>query len=179
MDAIVHALSAGVLVELLLEGERRWRGPLPGGRAALGAAALVLGALSHLALDALPHFNIVPHLSSWMGYLPRHWITRTVIVGAIAGLFVLVNTRERWGTAALAVVGAASPDIEKIAHTDAGMDPRYLVFRDHGTRASSFDGGYDHRTLAYVEIGMVVFLALLCLALARRRRGALRRGAAA
>ncbi len=115
------------------------------------------GGVSHLALDALPHFGFLPHVIVW-SFLPHAWIVRPVVGGALAVAFVVAKAEKNRTVALVACAGAIYPDVEKIAHLLWGY--RWLLFTSHGTAITTYTGGFPHKLLAGTEIvlsaGLVV-----------------------
>lgn len=124
------------------------------------------GGLSHLALDALPHFGFLPHVVVW-SFLPHAWIVRPVVGGVLAVAFVVGKAEKNRVFALVACAGAVYPDIEKIAHLMWGY--RWLLFTSHGTAITTYTGGFPHKLLAALEIVLSAGLAFAYVRLVRRR----------
>lgn len=129
-------------------------------------SAFFVGGLSHLALDALPHFGFLPHVVVW-SFLPHAWIVRPVVGGALAMAFVVAKAEKNRSVAFVACAGAIYPDVEKIAHLVWGW--RWLLFTSHGTAVTTYTGGFPHKLLAALEIVLSAGLAFAYVRLVRRR----------
>ncbi len=162
MDLFTHVLAAGLIAELIT----RAPGSARRHRALVVPVAFFAGGLSHLALDAVPHFGFVPHLLVW-GSVPHAWLIRPVLAGLLAMVFVVVHAEGNRSVAASAAVGAIYPDVEKFAHHFWGLPWR--LYNAHATATESFSAGLDHRLLASAEIVLSALLAVSTLALAARR----------
>ena len=91
--------------------------------------AFSAGVLSHLALDAIPHWGLASDVENrWARFLVV--AKRDGCVGCAAMLGVLAGTpsERRLGMAA-AMAGATLPDIDKPAHHFFGVDPTPRWFR--------------------------------------------------
>lgn len=131
-----------------------------------GAFAFFGAGLSHLALDAVPHFGFLPHVVVW-SFLPHAWIVRPVVGGALAMAFVVAKAEKCRAIAFVACAGAIFPDVEKIAHLLWGYP--WLLYTSHGTAITTYTGGYPHKVLAAIEILLSIGLVLGYLRLVRRR----------
>ncbi|HRG98692.1 MAG TPA: hypothetical protein PLR99_20715 [Polyangiaceae bacterium] len=166
MDLFTHVLAAGLVAEGVARVPRERHAPLPAS-VALAPLTFFLASLSHLALDRVPHFGFVPHLTSVWSDLPHAWLVRPVVGGLLALGFLLALAE---GNRALVLVGAAGaiyPDVEKMAHAMWGLP--FRLFDGHAAATASYSGGYDHRLLAAAEIAFSLALAVAYRALAARR----------
>lgn len=125
-----------------------------------------LGALSHLALDRLPHFGFLGHVAVWTS-LPYSWLVRPVVGGAIALAFVAYYAKRNLGLAMVACAGAIYPDVEKVLHTEFGL--RFVLFRAHADIAATYTAELPLGALAASEIALSVLFVLAYVRLAARR----------
>jgi hypothetical protein len=131
-----------------------------------GVFAFFGAGLSHLALDAVPHFGFLPHVVVW-SFLPHAWIVRPVVGGTLAMAFVVAKAEKCRTVAFFACAGAIYPDVEKIAYLLWGYP--WLLYTSHGTAITTYTGGYPHKVLAAIEILLSVGLAVGYARLVRRR----------
>jgi len=172
VDLFAHVLAGG----LVAEGLRRirWPGRATASKVAVGlglTGAFFAGALSHLALDRLPHFGFLPHVLVWSS-IPHAWLVRPVVGGMLALAFVMHEARTRPWLPAAASLGAIYPDVEKIAHTELGVP--WVLFRAHAEVTATYTGGYPPKVLAAFEIAAAIAMAVAYARLARapvRSRG--------
>ena len=131
-----------------------------------GVFAFFGAGLSHLALDALPHFGFLPHVVVW-SFLPHAWIVRPVVGGALAMAFVVAKAEDCRAVALVACAGAIYPDVEKIAYMMWAYP--WLLYTSHGSAITTYTGGYPHKLLAAIEILLSIGLVLGYLRLVRQR----------
>ncbi|MBI3985337.1 MAG: hypothetical protein HY343_00305 [Lentisphaerae bacterium] len=94
--------------------------------ALLAAGSVVLGILSHLLLDLLPHYAWIVHLD-WFKPAPFHWLLREAVFGVAVAVPALLLSGRAWPYAALGIFGAVYPDVEKVLSLDFHW-PQALVF---------------------------------------------------
>jgi hypothetical protein len=132
--------------------------------AAIGAATrrplvgLVLGAASHLALDAVPH---------WGGVTPSTFLAVAVADGLLGLAAMALTTRlapPGLRTAVLAgAVGGALPDLDKPAELFVGRSPFPVAFDDiHGAIQREAPGWW------WVEAGTAALVVAVLLVLLTR-----------
>lgn len=164
LDLFAHLLAAGLVAEGLARA-RPHDLSLPT-RALRGGAALGLGALSHLALDALPHFGFLPHVYAWT-WMPHGWLVRPIVGGLFAFGFLVAKGRRNLGLVVTACVGATYPDVEKIACTIVELP--VVVFRAHAEVTTTYTAGLPPKWLAASEIVLSLLFAVLYARLADAR----------
>lgn len=118
-------------------------------------------------LDSLPHFGFLSFVDLWV-QLPYAWIVRPAVAGLLAAAFVLHRARGHRWLAVVALVGAAYPDLEKLAFFVWGWP--HLLYPDHAHVASTYTAGLDPRALTLAQIALGGVAAVALEALSRRRR---------
>jgi len=167
LDLFAHVLAAGLVAEAVARAPRLGR-PRGGMRV---AAAVALGAASHLALDAVPHFGFLPHLFVWT-WMPHAWLVRPLVGGLITFLALVLKGGSNWPLVVAACVGAVYPDVEKIAHSELGVP--FVLFRGHAEVVTTYTAGLPPKLLAASEIALAALFAALYARLATRREAGAR-----
>ena len=167
MNTVTHVLAAGVLAETVSMYGPECETQTSRRRAVL--AAVIGGAVSHLMLDAVPHFNWISHLNLW-NWLPYHWVLRSAIWGVFAAMPMVAFASRKYVTCS-AIAGALFPDVEKVAHTEFRFWPsEMLVFKSHGMRTTSYDGGMPYPLLVLIDVICGLGLVGAVVVLRRRNR---------
>ena len=129
------------------------------------AAAFAIGAASHFALDAVPHWG------DWAS--PRHFLRVAVPDGLISlaamGAIAALTPAERRPAVVAGMAGAALPDIEKPTTLWLGWSPFPAAVDRFHVRIQREAGGRAH--IEVLAAGALAAGALLAL---RRRRPAAR-----
>jgi hypothetical protein len=118
------------------------------------AGCVVLGASSHLLLDALPHYNWIVYLH-WLSDLPYHWLVRDALFGLVIVIPILYWGRDRWFLIWLTLFAAMYPDFEKVAYIDFGLPRQLVIFRGHSLQLSGNDWGLPHPWLIALEVSLI------------------------
>lgn len=135
-------------------------GALIGAAARRPAAAFLLGAASHLALDTVPH---------WGDFGERRQFLRVAVPDGLAalaaiGVFAAVAPPDRRLAVLAGMAGAAFPDIDKPARIWFDWSPFPRAFDE-------FHAAIQHeaRGRAHYELAAAVVFSAAALALLRRR----------
>lgn len=161
MNTPTH-LAAGVVIVQAVLATR-----LPGAVAV--ATCLVAGALSHLALDAVPHYNWIVYLD-WFQGVPFHWLIRQAVFSVpILALAVWLG-RGHWWLTGLALVGCIYPDLEKVLYVDFHIPQWLVLFRGHSLSLSGYTGGWPRPVLVGVELLIMAGMVAGAILLARSRK---------
>lgn len=131
-------------------------------------ATLALGATSHLALDAIPHYNWIVYLN-WFHGLPFHWLIRDAVLSIPVVIIALYCGRDYLILVCLALFGSMYPDFEKVAYGDFHIPESLVIFRSHSLQLSANTGGLSHWLLITIEI-TVLALLLTATAIVSQRR---------
>ena len=161
MNTPTH-LAAGVVVA---QAVLRLKCP----RIVAGGLGVVAGALSHLALDAVPHYNWIVYLS-WFRGLPFHWLIREAVFALPVVAVAVWLGRDRWGLTGLALCGSLYPDFEKVAYVDFHIPRQLVIFRAHSLQLSSHTCGWPRPALVGLEVAMLAALLVVAFWLARRQQ---------
>lgn len=130
---------------------------------------MVAGALSHLALDAVPHYNWIVYLN-WFQGIPFHWLIREALCALPVAVFGLWLGRDRIVMTGLALVGSMYPDFEKVAYVDFHIPRQLVIFRAHSLELSGHTAGLPRPALVTIEMTLLVGMLAAALWLARRRQ---------
>lgn len=129
----------------------------------LGAASFLVGVLSHLGWDALPHYD-------WLFYvhlfepLPYWWAIPQVVTTLPILFFIFHVNRDHRRLAAVSVLGGVYPDLEKLLYLDFHLPRWCTLFRQHSCALTGWmPWELQHKELLIgIEIGVVfVTLALI------------------
>ena len=136
-----------------------------------GVLCFAGGLISHLALDALPHFAWVVYLPG-LESLPFHWLIQEGTLALVVAIPCLYFARTIWPCSVCAILGALYPDAEKVASVDFHVPPNWIIFKQHSMQLSSNDGGLPHAVLIAAEIALIAVFMIATMLLARKRGGA-------
>jgi nitrogen fixation-related uncharacterized protein len=140
MDLPVH-VAAGALVGntiLYIADNKLKRQPLSQKQhIEVCLACFFWGVLSHLFLDAIPHYD-------WLFYvkifspLPFWWLIPQFLTTIPVLMITFYVTRDHWGIALVSVLGGVYPDIEKLMYLDFHLPQYLVVFRKHSCYLSQW-----------------------------------------
>lgn len=116
----------------------------------LAAGALLLGLLSHLLLDLLPHYAWVVHFEGFRS-LPFHWLIREAVFGIAVAIPAFILSGKAWPYVALGMLGGIYPDVEKVLSVDFHIPDRFILFAWHSTCLSSRTAGLPRSVLIGIE----------------------------
>jgi hypothetical protein len=136
--------------------------------AAIAAAVLLLGVVSHLLLDLLPHYAWIAYLD-WFKPLPHHWLIREAVFGLAVAAPALLMARKVWPFVVLGMAGGLYPDVEKVLAVDFHLPGQFILFDWHSTYLSNRTGGLPRPFLVVMECCLI---AACLLAMWRLKRGA-------
>ncbi len=177
MDLPVHIAAGALMGNAVLYIDRKFpHVPTQKRRIQTGIACFFLGVISHLVLDAVPHYDWLFYITIFKP-LPYHWLIPQVIVALPVLLFVYHFMKDYRMLAVISVLGGIYPDIEKFAYFDLHF-PRFLMLlRQHScylTPWSSWE--LKHETfLIILEIWLLTGLLAIIYWMARCRRPLLNR----
>jgi len=157
-------IAAGVWIAQMVM--LRWSTTSVWRRIGAGAVCFAGGLITHLALDALPHFAWVIYLPV-LESLPFHWLIREGLLATVVAIPLFYVTRAIWPYAVLAMCGALYPDAEKVAAADLNVSPHWIIFKQHSIQLSSNDGGLPHCILIATEIAITAAFIIATMLLAR------------
>ena len=120
----------------------------------IAAAVLLLGVISHLLLDLLPHYAWIVYLD-WFKPLPYHWLIREGVFGLAVAVPAFLWAGKAWPFAALGMAGAMYPDVEKVLAVDFHLPEPFILFDWHSTYLSNRTGGLPLPLLIVVECCMI------------------------
>lgn len=120
----------------------------------VAAAALLLGILSHLLLDLLPHYAWIVYLD-WFKPLTYDWLIREALFGIAVAVPALLWAGKAWPFVALGMAGGIYPDVEKVLAFDLHVPRQFILFDWHSTYLSSRTGGLPKPLLIIAECGLV------------------------
>ena len=162
MDIPVHIAAAAVTCQAALALDpdssqprmRMW---------VFGVGYFALGALSHLFLDAIPHYDVLYKIEKplLIEFLPR--LVWTLLKVGVFSLPIIIMflyfTREHPGYALAALAGGLYPDFEKGAYLSSYLPRSLVLFPFHSCAYSSAGWEIEYRyALIAAEIGLLVGL---------------------
>ena len=132
MDLPLHVATGAFVGNALLYADQRFRKSPPSRKEQikLGIAGFLLGVLSHLFWDTVPHYD-------WLFYvhifkpLPFFWLIPQILTTIPVLIFVYHLHREHWLLMMVSVFGGVYPDIEKLAYFDLHIPRTLTLFRRH------------------------------------------------
>lgn len=161
MDLPVHVATGVFLGNAIFYVDTRFQqqqSPSRRQNVELGIAIFLVGALSHLILDAAPHYD-------WLFYvkifspLPYWWIIPQILATIPVLLITFYVHRDHLMVALVSVMGGVYPDIEKGAYLNFHL-PRYLVlFRSHSCSYSP--AGWETKHKFFLIIAEVCLFGFL------------------
>lgn len=162
-----HVIAGAFVAQTVMVYRDRHPGRLTG--IGCGVTCWWLAAFSHLALDAVPHYNWIVYLN-WFHELPFHWLIRDALfalpmigIGWYAG-------RDYWLILALGLFGGMYPDFEKVAYVDFHMPEQLILFRSHSLQLSGHTGDLPHGYLIAIELVLLTVCVAATLVIYRCRR---------
>ena len=140
MDLPVH-VTAGALVGTtilyIMDNKVRKRPFSQKQYIKVGLACFFWGILTHLFLDAVPHYDWLFYVKTFSP-LPCWWLIPQFLTTIPVLIITFYVMRDHWGIAVVSVLGGVYPDIEKLMYLDFHL-PRYLtVFRNHSCYLSQW-----------------------------------------
>ena len=95
------------------------------------------GVLSHLFLDAVPHYDWLFHVKTFSP-LPFWWLIPQFLATIPVLIITFYVMRDHWVIAMVSLLGGVYPDIEKLIYLDLHL-PQYLIlFRNHSCDLSQW-----------------------------------------
>ena len=168
MDISVHIAAAAVTCQAALYLDAHTpNSSLPARRPYLfGTGCFALGVLSHLALDAIPHCNVLYSIGN--GLLPNFFpeslwkLSKVGICTPPLILWFLFLSRDHPKFALAALAGGLYPDFEKGAYLSTLLPRSCVLFPFHSCAYSpaGWEVQYRH-ALITAEIGLLVGLLAL------------------
>ena len=135
----------------------------------LMVAAFLVGVVSHLLWDWLPHYDWLFDIEVFKP-LPLHWLIPQILTTLPVILVNLYLNRDAWPLAAVAMFGGMYPDVEKLLYFDFNL-PRFLiVFRQHSCYLTPWRPWEMAHKQFLVVFEIVVFVVLLGMLYAQARR---------
>ncbi len=161
MDLPVHIATGALIGNIALYADSKFRQQPPSTwhRVELGTACFLLGVLSHLFEDAVPHYD-------WLFYvrlfhpLPYWWLIPQAIGSLLVLLIVFHVARDHRIITIVAIIGGIYPDLEKLAYLDFHLPQSLVIFRKHSCYLSQWTPWeLEHKTF------LIVFEVFLLIAL--------------
>lgn len=122
--------------------------------AAIMAGAFGLGVISHLLLDMLPHYAWVVYLD-WFKPLPFHWLIREAMFGLAVAIPAFILSGRLWPYAAIGMLGAIYPDVEKVLSVDFHVPDQFILFGWHSNYLSNRTLGLPIPVLIGLELVLI------------------------
>ena len=116
----------------------------------LAFGSVVLGIVSHLLLDLLPHYAWVVYLD-WFKPLPFHWLIREGVFGLVVAIPAFLLSGKSWPYVALGMLGGIYPDVEKVLSLDFHVPQQFILCDWHSTYVSSRTAGLPKAVLIGME----------------------------
>lgn len=164
MDLPIH-LATGALVgnvilyieQTALQTQKFSQQPIK-----VGTACFLMGVLSHLFWDAVPHYDWLFYIEIFKP-LPFWWHIPQVIVALPVVLFMWYVMRDQPIIAIIAMLGGIFPDLEKLAYFDFHLPREFVIFRYHSCYLSQWrPWEREHKTFLIVfEVLLLPALLLL------------------
>jgi hypothetical protein len=155
MNSPTHLIAGAVTAQVVMAaiGPRASR-PV---QVAAGIGAFGLAMLSHLLLDAIPHYNWIVYVD-WLHRVPFAWLLREAIFSLPVILLAVYCGRDHPVINFFGLFGGMYPDLEKVAYLDFHLPQRFVLFPWHSLRCTPFDGRHAQST--YIAQEMAIFLVL-------------------
>ena len=122
--------------------------------ATITAAVLLLGALSHLLLDLLPHYAWIVYLD-WFKPIPYHWLIREAVFGLAVAVPALLMAGKAWPFVVLGMIGGMYPDVEKVLSVDFHVPDQFILFGWHSNFLSNRTLGLPIPVLIGLELVLI------------------------
>lgn len=122
--------------------------------ATIAAAVLLLGVVSHLLLDLLPHYAWIVYLD-WFKPAPYHWLIREAVFGLAVAVPALLMAGKTWPFVVLGMAGGLFPDVEKVLAVDLHLPRQFILFDWHSTYLSKRTGGLPRPFLVAMECCLI------------------------
>lgn len=168
MDIAIHVAAAAVTCQAALYLDARTSDSSLSARRPylFGTGCFALGILSHLALDVMPHCNMLYSLGNSLlpDFFPES-LWKLLKVGICIPplmLWFLFLARDHPKFALAALAGGLYPDFEKGAYLSSLLPRSCVLFPFHSCAFSSADWEVEYRhALIFSEIGLLVGLLTL------------------
>jgi hypothetical protein len=137
----------------------------------VGLACFFWGILSHLFLDAVPHYDWLFYVKTFSP-LPFWWFIPQFLTTIPVLIITFYVMRDHWMIAMISVVGSVYPDIEKLIYFDLHLPQYLVVFRRHSCYLSQWTlWELEHKNLLITaEVGLVIVSLIGLYWLTRCRR---------
>jgi len=175
MDLPLHIVTGAVIGNALLYHEvtRRKIDFTRTERVKLATAAFLIGVVSHLFWDWMPHYDWLFSVELFKP-LPLHWLIPQILTTLPVILVNLYLNRDAWPLAAIAMFGGMYPDVEKLCYFDFNL-PRFLImFRQHScylTQWRPWELAHKQFLVVFEIVAFLILLAVMyALTQARRRQ---------
>ncbi|GAK55234.1 hypothetical protein U27_02066 [Candidatus Vecturithrix granuli] len=161
MDLPIH-LATGALVGsvvLYVDQTMPHNSNSPRQLVKVGVACFLLGVLSHLLLDAMPHYDWLFYITIFKP-LPFWWHIPQVIAAIPVVAFTWYMLHDHSVIAMISLLGGIYPDLEKLAYFDFHLPRELVIFEQHSCYLSQWRSWeLAHKTF------LIVFETLLLLTL--------------
>jgi hypothetical protein len=175
MDLPVHLAAGACIGSAVLYVEHKTHHPVsPRRDIKIGLIVFVISVLSHLLLDAVPHYDWLFYVTIFKP-LPYYWLLPQVIMALPVILLALTLTRDRPVIVVASLAGAVYPDVEKLAYLDFGLPKALVLFPHHSCSLSQ----WTPWELAHKDFLIILEMAVMTVCLVGvyrftlKRRGAL------
>ena len=112
--------------------------------------SFVLGMMSHLLLDRLPHCAWIANLD-WFKPLPMRFLLCEALFGVLVAVPALWFAGRHALTVLFGMAGGMYPDIEKVLAIKFGMPDRFVLFEWHSLHLSNRTWGLSTPALIALE----------------------------
>lgn len=164
MDLPIH-LATGALVGstvLYIEQTMSHNPNSPRQMVKTGVACFLLGVISHLLLDAVPHYDWLFYITIFKP-LPFWWLIPQAIAAAPVVVVTWYILRDHRVIAMISLLGGIYPDLEKLAYFDFHLPRELVIFEQHSCYLSQWTPWtLEHKTALIVfEVLLLPMLLML------------------
>ncbi len=175
MDFPVHVLAGSVIGNIILHHATKYPSHVMEKHRQIqaGAAGFLWGVLSHLFLDALPHYDWLFKLDIFRP-LPFYWMYPQILTTLPVIVITFYLTRDYWQIAGAAMLGGMYPDIEKLLYFDFHLPRSFVLFPWHSCRLSQSLWEDEHKLfLIFFEICLFAVMMTYLFWIARQRESSM------
>jgi hypothetical protein len=136
-------------------------------RCLVALGAVVVGVISHLLLDFLPHYAWIVYLD-WFNSYPYRWLIREAACGAVVAIPILMISGRMRPYVLCGMFGGLYPDIEKVLSLTFQVPDSLILFDWHSTKLSARTWGLPISILITLECLMTLACLAIMWSLSRR-----------
>jgi len=169
MNSPTHVIAGALIAQGVMIYRDRHAGPVSA--VLCGVTTIVAGMVSHLALDALPHYDWIVYLNWFPGLSGDPFLCEALCTVPMSAVGWYAG-REHPVILGLGMFSAMYPDFEKVAYLVFYMPQQLVIFRAHSLRLSIPHYYWPRPALIALELAIAggSAAATLWLAAWRRRR---------